>query len=42
MDGVHILRLTIPISNDPKLDGSTFIPNASLDSSLPASDGGDD
>jgi len=41
MDGVPILRLTTHISSSFELEGSTSIPNASLESKLPISDGGE-
>ncbi len=41
MDGVPIPRPSTLISSSPKPKGSTFIPNASLDSKLHASDGGE-
>jgi hypothetical protein len=41
IDGVPILRLATLISSTPKLEGSTSILNASLESRLHVSDGGE-
>ncbi len=41
MDGVPIPRPTTPISSSLELEGSTFVPNASLESRLPIGDGGE-
>lgn len=41
MDGVPIPRLATPIFSSLELEGSTSIPNASLESRLPIGDGGE-